>query len=82
MEDRKWGWPKLRLLNLKDRVDHDRCSDGRAIHTVDDPNVSSLDAEKLDKEVRGAIGDHGMINEFLRRRKEDECFTSFLFLSY
>ena len=65
---------RLRRFDLKYGFDNNRCADGRAVHTVHDPNVSSLSAEKLDKEVRGAVGDGGMLNEFLRRQYEDGEF--------
>ena len=58
---------KLRRFDLKYGLDHDRCADRRAVHTVHDADVSRLGAEKLDKEVRGAVGDGGVLDEFLRR---------------
>ena len=65
---------RLRRFNLKYGFDNDRCADGRTVHTVNDPDVSSLSAEKLDKEVRGAVRDGGVLNEFLRRQYEDGEF--------
>src|SRR5271157_1464184 len=59
------------LFDLKYGLDHDRCADGCTVHAVYDPNVSRLSAEKLHKEVRGAIRDRGVVNKFLRCRYEN-----------
>jgi Ketopantoate reductase PanE/ApbA/Ketopantoate reductase PanE/ApbA C terminal len=50
----------LGRIDVKYCLHHDRCADGRAVHTVHDAYVARLDAEKLDKEVRGAVGDGGV----------------------
>jgi hypothetical protein len=64
----------LRRFDLKYGLDHERYADRRAVHTVHDADVSRLGAEKLDKEVRGAVGDGGVLNKFLRRRYENGEF--------
>jgi len=58
---------RLRRFDFKYGLDHDRCADRRAVHTVHHADVSHLGAEKLDKEFRGAVGDGGVLDEFLRR---------------
>ncbi len=58
----------LRRFDLKYGLDHNRCADGRAMHPLHDADVSRLGAEKLDKEVRGAVGDGGVLNKLLRCR--------------
>ena len=65
---------RLRRFDFKYGLDHDRCADRRAEHTVHDADVSRLGAEKLDKEVRCAVGDPGVLNKFLRCRYEDGEF--------
>jgi hypothetical protein len=39
---------------------------GATVHAVHDADVSRLRTEKLDKEVRGTVGNGGVLNKFLR----------------
>ena len=61
----------LRRFDLKYGLDHDRCANGRAVHTVHDADVSRLSAKKLDKKVRGTVGHGGVLNKFIRRQYEN-----------
>ena len=57
-------------FNFKNGIYDNRCSDGEALHSVDEPDVPRFASEKLHEQIRSAVGDTRMFSKLFCRRYE------------